>query len=123
MTLNPPPGFRIKRVYDDPTPEDGTRILVDRLWPRGVSKQRAHIDEWDTGITPSNELRHWFHEDPSARYHDFEHRFRAELDAPTAQAALARLRTRAQAGPVTLVTAVRDLEHSHIPVLLEELCG
>ncbi|MFF0545503.1 DUF488 domain-containing protein [Nocardia thailandica] len=121
MSHPPAPDIRIKRVYDEPEPSDGTRVLVDRLWPRGVSKERARIDEWAKDVTPSTELRHWFHADPGPRRAEFADRFRAELSAPAARAELDRLRALAAGGPLTLVTSVKDPERSHVPVIVSEL--
>lgn len=114
-------GFRSKRVYDAPSAEDGARILVDRLWPRGVSKERAELDEWDKDVSPSNDLRKWFHADREARFEEFTHRYAAELAAPEQQERLNALRDRAQDGVVTLLTSAADPAHSHLAVLLEEL--
>lgn len=114
-------GFRVKRVYGEAGPEDGVRVLVDRLWPRGISKERAELDEWAKDVTPSAELRRWYHAAPQARYQEFAVRYAAELDGPEQQAGLAELRRRAAASTVTLLTAVKDPEHSHVPVLLEGL--
>ncbi|WP_019929361.1 DUF488 domain-containing protein [Nocardia sp. BMG111209] len=114
-------GFRVTRIYEAPDPADGTRILVDRLWPRGVSKQQAHVDEWARDVTPSTELRRWLHGDPEHRQREFERRYRDELGGEQQQRALTRLRELANEGAVTLVTAVKDTAHSHIPVLLEQL--
>lgn len=114
------PEFRVKRAYDSAGPEDGLRVLVDRLWPRGVTKEQAHIHTWPKTVTPSTELRHWFHADPHRRT-EFERRYRQELSGPEAEAELDVLREAASTGPVTLVTAVRDPEHSHVPVLLDVL--
>ncbi|WP_054812388.1 DUF488 domain-containing protein [Nocardia arizonensis] len=114
------PEFRVKRAYDAPETADGRRVLVDRLWPRGVRKEWAHIDSWPKALTPSTELRRWFHAEPGRRP-EFEHRYRIELSTPEAEAELANLRAAAADGPVTLVTAVRDAEHSHVPVLLSVL--
>ncbi|MYS19484.1 Uncharacterized conserved protein YeaO, DUF488 family [Streptomyces sp. DvalAA-14] len=115
-------GFRVRRVYDPPEPDDGVRVLVDRLWPRGLAKARAQVDEWPKELTPSGELRAWLHADPE-RYDEFEQRYRAELAAagPDADATLRRLRERARQGRVTLLTAVKEPEHSHVPVLLDRL--
>ncbi len=73
-------GYRIKRVYEPPADDDGYRVLVDRLWPRGVSKEKADLDEWDKEVAPSDELRRWYGHDP-AKFDEFATRFRAELDA------------------------------------------
>jgi uncharacterized protein YeaO (DUF488 family) len=113
--------FRVTRIYAPPDPADGTRVLVDRLWPRGISKQQAHVDEWARDLTPSTELRRWLHADPAHRQPEFDRRYRAELAGEQQQRALTRLRGLADEGAVTLVTAVKDPTHSHIPVLLEQL--
>ncbi|MEV6009020.1 DUF488 family protein [Streptomyces sp. NPDC051976] len=113
-------GFRVRRVYDPPEPADGVRVLVDRLWPRGVSKERAAVDEWCKELTPSNELRTWYHSHPD-RYDDFAERYRAELAGSEADPAVRRLRELARGSRVTLVTAVKDPDHSHVPVLLGRL--
>lgn len=117
------PGFRIKRAYDPPEPDDGYRVLVDRLWPRGVAKTEARIDEWPREVTPSADLRRWFHQDPESRRAEFTERYRDELAAPAARETLDRLRGLARdRPPVTLVTAVKDPAHSHVPVLVAQLC-
>ncbi|MEU1983480.1 DUF488 family protein [Nocardia sp. NPDC019395] len=125
MTDDPhtaPAGFQVKRIYEAPEPDDGYRVLVDRLWPRGVAKATAHIDEWAKDITPSSELRRWFHEDPPGRHDEFTDRYREELSARTAHEILVRLRGLARTKPpVTLVTAVKDPDNSHVPVLLQML--
>ncbi|MBF6330906.1 DUF488 domain-containing protein [Nocardia transvalensis] len=121
MAQQPTPDFRVKRVYDEPDAADGTRVLVDRLWPRGISKQQAHIDEWARDVAPSTELRKWFHADLDGRQAEFARRYRAELADEPHRQALARLRELAAAGPVTLVTAVKDPMRSQVPVLLEQL--
>ncbi|MFI1911805.1 DUF488 domain-containing protein [Nocardia sp. NPDC020380] len=115
------PRYRVKRVYDAPDAADGRRVLVDRLWPRGISKQQAAIDEWAKDVTPSNELRKWYHADPQTRRAEFERRYRIELADDEHREGLARLRAEAAAGVLTLVTATRDPDHSHVPVLLGEL--
>lgn len=114
-------GFRIKRVHDDPSPQDGERVLVDRLWPRGVSKERAALDEWAKDAAPSNELRKWFHEAPDERREEFADRYADELDGPDQSKKLDELRARAAKHTVTLLTATKDVEHSHVPVLLKQL--
>ncbi|WP_306319425.1 MULTISPECIES: DUF488 domain-containing protein [unclassified Streptomyces] len=122
MTANHGSGdFAVRRVYDPPTPADGTRLLVDRLWPRGVSKERADIDEWLKDISPSKELRSWYHEDKADRYDTFAERYAAELAEPARADLVDRVRELAKHGRVTLVTSVKDIEHSHVPVLLRHL--
>jgi uncharacterized protein YeaO (DUF488 family) len=111
--------FRVKRVYDEPG-DDGCRVLVDRLWPRGVSKDRARIDEWPKDVTPSDELRTWFHHDGGS-FAEFRKRYRAELGGKAQQEALRRLRELGDHGPVTLVTAAKDPDHSQVAVILEAL--
>jgi len=105
---------KIKRAYEPPEPEDGTRVLVDRLWPRGLSKQEARLDQWNRELAPSGELRRWFGH-KIGRWHEFSRRYRLEL-AGHAQA-LQELRRRAQQGPVTLVYAAKDEQHNHALVL------
>ena len=114
---------RVRRVYDPQEDGDGTRVLVDRLWPRGVAKARAGIDRWLKDLTPSNELRSWYHEDRTGtRYDDFVDRYRAELADPVHTAAVDELVELVRAGgPVTLVTAVKDVPHSHVPVLVDHV--
>ena len=102
---------RARRVYEAPDAADGRRVLVDRLWPRGLAKAAAHIDEWLKAIAPSDELRRWYGHDP-AKFGEFRRRYGDELRDPERAAALAHLRELAAAGPVTLLTATRDLEHS-----------
>lgn len=115
--------LRVRRVYDPREDGDGTRVLVDRLWPRGVSKDRAAIDRWLKDITPSDELRSWYHEDRSeTRYDSFVDRYRAELAGPAHAAAVDELVTLVRGGgPVTLVTAVKDVPHSHVPVIVDQV--
>ncbi|MFJ9343915.1 DUF488 domain-containing protein [Streptomyces sp. NPDC101733] len=114
--------IRLRRVYDPPEPGaegDGVRVLVDRLWPRGLSKAVAAVDDWPRALAPSTELRTWFHGGGSAR--EFRRRYEAELAEPAAVAELSRLRELAGAGPITLLTAVRDPATSHAAVLAELL--
>jgi uncharacterized protein YeaO (DUF488 family) len=106
----------LKRVYEEPEPGDGTRVLVERLWPRGFSKQRAQVDLWLKEIAPSSELRTWYSHDP-AKFTEFRHRYETELASEAGQAALAQLRDLAKQGPVTLVFAAHDAEHSNAAVL------
>jgi len=107
--------FRVKRVYDDPAADDGCRVLVDRLWPRGVTKERAALDRWAKEVAPSTELRTWFHAHPD-QFPEFARRYRAELDGNPAVAGLRDL------GPtVTLLYSVRDAEHNHAQLLADYL--
>ncbi|WP_433616272.1 DUF488 domain-containing protein [Dactylosporangium sp. CA-139114] len=106
----------VKRAYDEPAADDGRRVLVDRLWPRGLTKRQAAVDEWVKAVAPSAELRTWYGHDP-ARYAEFARRYRAELDAPEAKTALGHLRDLAGDGELTLLTATRDLDHAHTAVL------
>jgi uncharacterized protein YeaO (DUF488 family) len=108
-----------KRVYDQPTPGDGRRVLIDRLWPRGIRKQDLTFDEWWKDLAPSTELRKWFGHDP-ARWEEFRHRYAAELAARPQ--ALVCLREALQRGPVTLLTASRN-EHCNHAVALMEVIG
>ncbi|MFD7529005.1 DUF488 domain-containing protein [Streptomyces sp. NPDC059849] len=114
---------RVRRVYEPKEDADGTRVLVDRLWPRGESKEKAAIDRWLKDITPSNELRDWYHEDRTAtRYDEFVDRYRAELADPVHAAAVHELvELVREGGTVTLVTAVKDVPHSHVPVIVDHL--
>ena len=111
---------RVRRVYDEPSPEDGTRVLVDRIWPRGLTKERAGIGEWAKVVAPSTELRRWYGHDPS-RFDQFRRRYQTELAEPEQQAALRYLRDLARSGPITLVTATRDIDHSQAAVLADHL--
>lgn len=106
----------IKRVYEPAGPEDGFRILVDRLWPRGLSKEKAAINIWLKDIAPSNALRKWFGHDP-ARWEEFRKRYEKELDGM--KGAVKSLATRAKAGKVTLVYGAKDEEHNQAVVLRE----
>ncbi len=111
-------GFEVRviRVYEPPEPHDGARVLVDRLWPRGLAKARAGLDEWSKDVAPSNELRTWYAHDPDL-FDQFVLRYRIELAEPEQAAALESLRERARHGPLTLLTAVRALDISHAAVL------
>lgn len=116
-----PGGVRLRRVYDPPEPGvDGVRVLVDRLWPRGLAKAEAGVDEWPKAVTPSGELRKWFHGGGGSA-EEFRERYEAELAEPEAAAELERLRGLAAAGPVTLLTAVKDPATSHAAILAELL--
>ncbi|MFE7784694.1 MULTISPECIES: DUF488 domain-containing protein [Streptomyces] len=112
--------LRLRRVYEAPEPSDGARVLVDRLWPRGLSKADAQLTEWCKEVAPSSELRRWFHhEEP--RFTEFAERYREELAQEAVQPALERLRERAAQGPLTLLTATKDVSVSHVNVLIEVL--
>lgn len=111
---------RYRRIYDDPSIEDGVRILVDRLWPRGMRKEDAHIDEWLREVAPSTELRRWYGHDPD-RFEEFRRRYLEELREPERQPAVKRLRELAGQTTTTLLTSVRELELSHVTVLAEWL--
>src|SRR5262245_52897546 len=100
--------IKIKRAYEKPARADGTRILVDRIWPRGVSKEDAAIDEWQKDIAPSTDLRKWFGHDPG-RWEEFKRRYFAELDAQ--EESLGKLRKLARGKTVTLVFGAKDTEH------------
>src|SRR5690348_2599340 len=115
-TMSREEGVRLARVYDAPSPHDGRRVLVDRLWPRGVRKDDPRVDEWLRDVAPSNELRTWYGHDPSL-FEAFARRYEAELAEPTGAEALESLRGLVEAGPVTLVTATREPAISHVAVL------
>ena len=110
--------IRVKRAYEPPAPDDGTRILIDRLWPRGVRKTEAAIDEWMKEIAPSTGLRKWFRHDP-ARWQEFRRRYRAEIHTHGDE--LTRLRTLAKHGWITLVFSAHDEAHNDAVVLREML--
>lgn len=113
-------GVRVRRIYEAPEPDDGTRVLVDRLWPRGLSKADARIDVWLKDVTPSTELRRWYH-GPDGSYDEFCRRYEAELAGPAAAKALEELRSLAREGTLTLLTSAKDPQHSHTSVLLRQL--
>ncbi len=108
--------LRIKRVYEERSDTDGRRILVDRLWPRGISKERAGIDLWMKDIAPSDGLRRWFGHDPS-RWEEFKTRYLGELEEK--QDLLADLRKMDREGTVTLIYAAKDMDHNNAVVLKE----
>ena len=110
--------LQVKRIYEPPARTDGFRVLVDRLWPRGIAKQRAALDLWMKSIAPSPELRRWFGHDPK-RWKQFKARYRVELRNHTAE--LAELRSRASKGNVTLLYAARDVEHNEAVILKDVL--
>lgn len=110
--------IRLKRVYEESTKEDGTRILVDRLWPRGLTKQKANVDLWLKEIGPSTELRKWFHHDPK-KWNEFKKRYRLELKNKEEQIEV--LKNKLKNGTVTLVYGAKDEEHNEALVLKELL--
>ena len=110
--------LKIKRAYEEPSEDDGTRILVDRLWPRGLTKAKAKIDLWLKDIAPSTELRKWFAHDP-AKWTEFQSRYKDELKQHSEQLDL--LKQKAAKGPVTLIYGARDQEHNEAAVLLKLL--
>jgi uncharacterized protein YeaO (DUF488 family) len=120
MSAIPAPNVKLKRAYDPVAPDDGRRILVDRLWPRGVSKARAHLDSWMKDIAPSTELRTWFDHVP-ARWDEFRRRYRDELK--THAALLAELRRDARSGAITLVYGARDQTHNEAVVVRNVVLG
>ena len=109
---------RLKRVYEPAAPADGYRVLIDRLWPRGVSRARATLDEWERELPPSTELRRWFNHEPS-RFEEFRRRYIDELRHHRSR--IATLRRRAREGTLTLVYSARDTEHNDAVVLAEVL--
>jgi len=111
-------GITTKRIYAAPERDDGFRVLIDRLWPRGMSRKRAALDAWLRDLAPSTTLRQWFHRDPR-RWHEFGVRYRAELRTYAAE--LQALRRRARRERVTLLYAARDARVNHARVLLEVL--
>lgn len=114
----PASNLRLKRAYEPADDQDGTRILVDRLWPRGVSKAKAALDDWMKQIAPTTELREWFGHDP-ARWGEFQHRYRAELAEHAAD--LHHIRELAAKGVVTLVYSAHDTAHNDAIVLRDVL--
>ena len=110
--------LHVKRAYDTAEPADGFRVLVDRLWPRGLTRDEAELDGWEKELTPSTELRQWFGHEPR-RFEEFRRRYIEELREKRPQ--LAALRRRARDGTLTLVYAARDTEHNHAIVLAEVL--
>lgn len=117
------PGIVTKRIYEDASPGDGHRVLIDRLWPRGVSKERAALDEWNKDVAPSDDLRRWVHapSGPSddAWWEEFRQRYTRELDGR--KASWIQLVGRARQGRVTLLYAARDVNRNHALVLVAYL--
>jgi uncharacterized protein YeaO (DUF488 family) len=117
-----PAQVRLRRIYEAPDPSDGRRVLVDRLWPRGLAKSAAAVDEWLKAVAPSDALRRWYGHQPE-KFAAFRQRYQQELRSAEQSAALDHLRQLARGGTVTLLTATRDIEHSQAAVLAEELRG
>jgi uncharacterized protein YeaO (DUF488 family) len=109
---------RLKRVYDSAAPTDGHRVLIDRLWPRGISRNRAKLDAWEKQLAPSPELRRWFGHDP-ARFQEFRRRYIDELRSQRPR--LAALRRHAREGALTLVYGAQDTQNNDAVVLAEVL--
>ncbi|MEJ1160613.1 DUF488 domain-containing protein [Prosthecomicrobium sp. N25] len=114
--------LRVKRVYDPPQPADGYRVLVDRLWPRGLTREAAALDAWMKDLAPSDGLRRWFGE-AEGRWPEFAVRYRAELASEAAAGGLAELRSRAREGTVTLLFGKRDAVYNNAEVLRAVLEG
>jgi uncharacterized protein YeaO (DUF488 family) len=115
-----PVRVRVRRVYDERTPQDGVRVLVDRLWPRGLTKDQADLDDWCRVVAPSKALRVWYAHD-RVKFPEFARRYRAELSQPEPAAELGRLREVARTGPLTLLTATKEVEISGAAVLADLL--
>ena len=116
----------VRRVYEAPSHEDGARVLVDRLWPRGMSKERAHLDEWCKEVAPSTALRTWYHHAPDHapdRFEEFAGRYREELKQAGRAAALAHLREMADERSLTLLTATKEADSSEAAVLVDLIRG
>jgi len=114
--------IRVRRIYDDPSDDDGIRVLVDRRWPRGVSKERAELDEWCIDVAPSDALRKWYGHVPE-RFEEFATRYRRELEEPERAAALQYLRLMTAHSRLTLLTATKRPELSQAAVLVDVLRG
>ncbi|MCF6473362.1 DUF488 family protein [Nonomuraea sp. MG754425] len=112
--------IRVRRVYEHPTADDGARVLVDRMWPRGIAKDDLDLDEWCKQVAPSAELRTWYHHDPE-RFPEFARRYRHELAYPERAQALAHLRELAADRDLTLLTATRAADISSAAVLADLL--
>jgi uncharacterized protein YeaO (DUF488 family) len=115
-----PRDVRVRRVYEEASDHDGARVLVDRVWPRGLTKPSAHLDAWMKDVAPSTELRVWYGHEP-AKFDEFRRRYLNELAQPDHAAAFGQLRALARQGSVTLLTATRDVDHSQAAVLAEAL--
>jgi uncharacterized protein YeaO (DUF488 family) len=116
------PDVRVRRVYDEPRPDDGTRVLVDRIWPRGLTKDKARLDQWLKQVAPSTELRKWYGHDPE-RFEEFGRRYREDLEDAERAQALEHLRELARSGTLTLLTATKHAEISEAAVLADLIRG
>ncbi|WP_328321277.1 DUF488 domain-containing protein [Streptomyces sp. NBC_00388] len=110
------PTVQVRRVYEDASPRDGARVLVDGIWPRGLSKEKAHLDEWCKSVAPSRDLRTWYAHDPD-RFEEFGRRYRSELKDSERAEALAHLRDLAKKGKLTLLTATKRADISQATVI------
>jgi uncharacterized protein YeaO (DUF488 family) len=119
-TRIPAANVKLKRAYESPAAADGTRVLIDRLWPRGISKKKAALDQWMRDIAPSNQLRKWFGHDP-ARWNEFRRRYAAEVHKNSHL--LEQLRSVARDGPITLIYSARDEAHNDAIVLRDLILG
>jgi uncharacterized protein YeaO (DUF488 family) len=113
---------RVRRVYDEPDPDDGTRVLVDRVWPRGLTKDKARLDQWCKQVAPSTQLRKWYSPDPE-RFEEFDRRYREELNDAERAPVLEHLRELARSGTLTLLTPTRHAEISQAAVLVDLIRG
>lgn len=116
------PDVQVRRIYEEPADRDGTRVLVDRVWPRGLSKDEVSLNEWCKEVAPSTELRKWFGHDPE-KFEEFDRRYRAELDEPERAEAVEHLRALAKRERLTLLTGTKDPDISQAAVLVDVLTG
>ncbi|MFD4369662.1 DUF488 domain-containing protein [Rhodococcus sp. NPDC058521] len=114
------PTVTVERVYDHPTDEDALRLFVDRLWPRGMRKDAFHYDDWAKDLAPSPALRQWYSHDTSV-FSEFKKKYLSELDSKDGKTAVDRVLDLADGRPLVLLTATKDVEHSHAEVLAEFL--
>ncbi len=114
--------LKVKRVYEPPSADDGYRILVDRIWPRGVTKERARIDEWRRDLSPSTDLRKWYGHDPD-KWDEFRRRYRAELEAAGKIADVRKIGEMARSRDITLVFGARDPLHNQAVAVREIAVG
>ena len=121
-TMTSKPKVQVRRAYEEPARQDGTRVLVDRIWPRGLTKDKAQLDEWCKQIAPSTALRKWYGHDP-ARFAEFARRYRAELEESERAEALQHLRELAKKQTLTLLTATKHAEISEAVVLADLVRG